>query len=114
MGQIGPVYPEPEDAEYQKIQEDGTCYTQGKIAEHFRIRQIRVDIIVPLLQHDPVASGPVIFQVVNVLAVRMLLHGLNHLVVPGILAEQALVVAGNHHSLIRHKNGSILLGTVAV
>ena len=113
-GQIGPVQPEPEYAEYQKIQQDSTCYTQGQIVKYFRIRQIGIDIVVPLLQHDPVASGPVIFQVVNVLAVRMLLHGLNHRIVPGTLAKQTLVVAGNHHPLIRHKNGSVLLGTVAV
>ena len=114
VGQIGPVHPEPEYTEYQKIKKDSTCYTQGQIVEHFRIRQIGIDVVVPLLQHDPVASGPILSQVKNVPAVRVLLHGLNHLVVRGILAKQTLIVAGNDHPLIRHKNRSVFLGTVAI
>ena len=114
VGQIGPVHPEPEQTEYQEIKKGSACYTQGQIVEHFRIRQIGIDIIVPLLQHDPVASGPILSQVVNVLAVRMLLQCLNHLVLRGILAKQTLIVAGNDPALIHHKNRSVFLGTVAI
>ena len=53
--------------------------------EHFCIWKIRIDIIIPLLQHDSVTSDSFILQMVNVLTVCMLFHCLNNFVVSCIL-----------------------------
>ena len=82
--------------------------------EHFCIRKIRIDIIITLLQHDSVASGSFILQMINVLTVCIPLHCLNNFVVSRILPQQTLIIAGNNDSLVCNNNRSILLGAIAV
>ena len=82
--------------------------------EHFCIRKIRIDIIITLLQHDSVASGSFILQMINVLTVCITLHCLNNFVVSRILPQQTLIIAGNNDSLVCNNNRSILLGAIAV
>ena len=82
--------------------------------EHFRIRKIRIDIIITLLQHDSVASGSFFPQMINVLTVCMLFHCLNDFVVGCILSQQTLVITGNNDSLVCNNNRSIFLSTIAI
>ena len=82
--------------------------------KHFRIRKIRIDIIIPLLQHDSVTSGFSILQMKDMLTVCMLFHCLNNLVVGCILSQQFLIIAGNYGSLVCNNDRSIFLGTIAI
>jgi len=82
--------------------------------EHFRIRKIRIDIIIPLLQHDSITSDSFILQMVNVLTVCMLFHCLNNFVVSRILPQQALIIAGNNNPLVCNNNRSIFLNTITI
>ena len=82
--------------------------------EHFRIRKIRIDIIIPLLQHNSVTFGSCIIQMINVLTVCMLFHCLNDFAVSCILPQQALVIAGNNDSLVYNNNRSIFLDTITI
>ena len=82
--------------------------------EHFRIRKIRIDIIIPLLQHDSVTSDSFILQMVNVLTVCMPFHCLNNFVVSRILPQQALIIAGNNDSVVCNNNRSIFLSTITI
>ena len=79
--------------------------------EHFCIRKIRIDIIIPLLQHNSVTSDSFILQMVNVLTICMSLHCLNNFVVSRILPQQALIIAGNNNPLVCDNNRSIFLDT---
>ena len=110
--QIGSVCPEPKYTEHQEIKENNAYHTEWKVMEYFRIRQIRIDIIIPLLQHDSVASDSFILQMVNVLTICMPLHCLNNFVVSRILSQQALIIAGNHYSVVCNYNRSIFLSTI--
>ena len=80
--------------------------------KYFRIRKIRINIIIPLLQHDSVTSGPFILQMENVLTVCMLFHCLNHLIAGGVLPQKFLIIAGNNDSLICNNNRSIFLDKI--
>ena len=82
--------------------------------EHFRIRKICINIIIPLLQHNSITSNSFILQMINMLAVCMLFHCLDDLVVNCILPQQALIIAGNNDSLVCNNNRSIFLGTIAI
>ena len=110
--QIGSVCPEPKYTEHQEIKENNAYHTEWKVMEYFRIRQIRIDIIIPLLQHDSVASDSFILQMVNVLTICMPFHCLNNFVVSRILPQQALIIAGNHYSVVCNYNRSIFLSTI--
>ena len=79
-----------------------------------RIRKIRIDVIIPLLQHDPVTSGSLLLQMKYVPAVCILFHCLHNLVAGGILPKQTLIVAGNDASLVRHNDRTVLPGTIAI
>ena len=85
--QIGSVCPEPEYTKHQKIKKNNVYHTWWKVMEHFRIRKIRIDIIIPLLKHDSVTSDSFIPQMVNVLTICMLFHCLNNCVVSRILPQ---------------------------
>ena len=82
--------------------------------EHFRIRKIRIDIIIPLLQHDSVTSGSFLLKMINVLTVCMLFHCLNNLVASRILPQQALIIAGNNDSVVCNDNRSIFLDAITI
>ena len=82
--------------------------------EHFRIRKICIDIIIPLLQHDSVTSGSFIFQMKNVLTVCMLFHCLNNFVVGCTLPQQFFIITGYNYSIICNNNRSIFLRTIAI
>ena len=82
--------------------------------KHFRIRKIRIDIIIPLLQHDSVTSGSFLLKMINVLTVCMLFHCLNNFVVGCILPQQALIIAGNNDSVVCNNNRSIFLDTITI
>ena len=114
MGLIGSVYPEPEDTEYQIIKENNSCYTERQVMEDLRIRKKRINVIIPLLQHDPVTSGSLMLQMKYVPAVCILFHCLHNLVAGGILLKQTLIVAGNDASLVCHNDGTVLPGTIAI
>ena len=82
--------------------------------EHFCIRKICINIVIPLLQHDSVASCSFILQMINVLTVCMPLHCLNNFVVSRILPQQALIIAGNNNPLVCDNNRSIFLDTITI
>ena len=82
--------------------------------KHFLIQKICINIIIPLLQHDSVASGSFILQMKNMLAVCVLFHCLNNLIVGRILPQQALIVTGNNEPIVCNNNCSIFLDTISI
>ena len=80
--------------------------------KHFRIRKIRIDIVIPLLQHNSITSGSFILQMENMLTVCVIFHCLDNLVISSILPQQALIVAGNDCSFVCDNNRSIFLDTI--
>ncbi len=75
------------------------------------IRNVRVDVIIPLLEHDPAASA--VADMYDVPAVSVCLDGLYHRIVRGLLTDQRGIVAGRNDSLVGDNDGSILRRAVA-
>ena len=82
--------------------------------KHFRIRKIRIDIIITLFQHDSITSNSFLPKMIDMLTVCMLFHCLNNFVVGCILSQQALIIAGNNDSVVCNDNRSIFLDTITI
>ena len=82
--------------------------------EYFRIREICINIIIPLLQHDSVTSASFIRHMKNMLTVCMLFHCLDNLVIGCIFSQQTLIVAGNNFPIVCNDNRSVPLDTVTI
>lgn len=82
--------------------------------KHFRIRKIRIDIIIMLLQHDSITSNSFLPQMIDVLTVCMPFHCLNNFVVGCILSQQTLIIAGNNDPIVCNNDRSLFLNTITI